>query len=268
VLAAPRLPAEADSVTPGDVTRILDVLRARRAWVVIDTHEGLSDLFLAALEATDHVFALATPDRPSLLNLGRYLGELERLGMTAENISIVLNKSEADGLDLVDMAAQLGRRFEAIVPYSRDVLRSVNVGVPLIVGKPKSRVTTLLTTALSAVLRSRTAAPAPVAKLPVSEPVVDLTEPAGASDGLPEDGGHERDLFLPPTRACSAMASARPMRRCRRLPERLSGGPCRDRGPPRPRIPRPDPLARPQSIWVRSYPALVRSPLPNGPGGL
>ena len=31
VLAAPRLPAEADSVTPGDITRILDVLRARRA---------------------------------------------------------------------------------------------------------------------------------------------------------------------------------------------------------------------------------------------
>ena len=42
VLAAPRLPAEADSITPGDVTRLLDVLRARRAWVVVDTHEGVS----------------------------------------------------------------------------------------------------------------------------------------------------------------------------------------------------------------------------------
>jgi pilus assembly protein CpaE len=83
VLAAPCLPAEADSVTPGDVTRILDVLRARRAWVVIDTHEGLSDLLVAALEATDHVFAVATPDRPSLVNLGRYLAALERLGMAA-----------------------------------------------------------------------------------------------------------------------------------------------------------------------------------------
>src|SRR5205807_2074226 len=60
VLAAPRLPAEADSVTPGDVARILDVLRARRAWVVIDTHDGLGELFVAALEATDHVFAVAT----------------------------------------------------------------------------------------------------------------------------------------------------------------------------------------------------------------
>ena len=139
VLAAPRLPGEADSVTPGDITRILDVLRARRAWVVIDTHEGLSDLFVAALEATDHVFAVATPDRPSLVNLGRFLGALEGLGMAAANISVVLNKAEDDtGLDPVDMVAQLGRRFEAIVPYSRDVSLSVNVGVPLIVGKPKS----------------------------------------------------------------------------------------------------------------------------------
>jgi hypothetical protein len=185
--------------------------------------------------------------------------------MAAENISIVLNKAEADtGLDSVDMAAQLGRRFEAMVPYSRDVLRSVNVGVPLIVGKPKSRVTAFLTTALSAILPSRTTVRTPVARVPVTEPVVDLTDPAGATGQLPEDAVHGTDLHLPPTRTCSAMASARPMRRCRRLPERLSGGPCRDRGPPRPRISPSDP----QSIWVRSYPALVRSPLPNGPRGL
>ncbi|HEY0399642.1 MAG TPA: hypothetical protein VGF00_14700, partial [Acidimicrobiia bacterium] len=153
VLAAPRLPGEADSVTPGDVTRILDVLRARRAWVVIDTHEGLSDLLVAALEATDHVFAVATPDRPSLMNLGRYLAALERLGVALGNISVVLNKAETDtGFEAVDIAAQLGRRFEAMVPYSREVSRSINVGVPLIVGDPRSPVSALLSTALSIVL--------------------------------------------------------------------------------------------------------------------
>ena len=153
VLAAPRLPAEADSITPGDITRILDALRARQAWVVIDTHAGLGDLFRAALEATDHVFAVATPDRPSLVSLGRLLGALDRLGMAAGNISVVVNKVEdATGLDLAAMAAELGRPFEAIIPYSRDVSRSVNIGVPLIVGKPKSAIASVLTTALAAVL--------------------------------------------------------------------------------------------------------------------
>jgi pilus assembly protein CpaE len=154
VLAAPRQPEEADSVTPGDVTRILDVLRARGAWVVIDTHEGLSDLFRAALDATDHVLAVATPDRLSRVSLGRYLGMLERLGVTPAGVSVVLNKAEADST--IDGG-------QIAIPYSRDVPRSINVGVPLIAGKPRSTISTLLTTALSALLSEPLPAePAPV----------------------------------------------------------------------------------------------------------
>ncbi|HEV7685191.1 MAG TPA: hypothetical protein VGQ80_01400, partial [Acidimicrobiia bacterium] len=295
VLAAPRLPGEADSVTPGDVTRILDVLRARRAWVVIDTHEGLSDLFVAALEATDHVFAVATPDRPSLVNLGRYLAALERLGVARGNISVVLNKAETDiGFEAVDIAAQLGRRFEATVPYSREVSRSINVGVPLIVGDPRSRVSALLSTALSIVLPAA-AAPAPAAAAPVpaaatstrsrlrsrhpkaqpettvsSAPLAAPASPpgsmappaapvpvtaAGAAPAVPvdpeplpvvleatrpdqecpHDGLAPIDLSLPPYRHCSTTSPAR-HRRCRRSPERLIGGLCRGRGPPRPGV--------------------------------
>jgi pilus assembly protein CpaE len=268
VLAAPRQPAEADSVTPGDVTRILDVLRARRAWVVIDTHEGLSDLFVAALEATDHVFAVATPDRPSLVNLGRYLATIERLGMAAGNISVVLNKAEAEawglhqppprhtGLDAVGMAAELGRRFEAVVPYSRDVPRSINVGVPLLAGKPRSPISTLLTTALSAVLPGAlkvepvTPAPIPIpirvptaAPLPIPEPLpTHVPEPAPApadsaatvaEEESPEDGPGEIDVSVPAPRPCRAAAPARRVGRCRRSPERPRGAPLgRGRGPP------------------------------------
>jgi pilus assembly protein CpaE len=251
VLAAPRLPAEADSVTPGDVTRILDVLRARRAWVVIDTHEGLSDLFVAALEATDHVFAVATPDRPSLVNLGRYLGALERLGMAAANISVVLNKAWEPhlppptdyGLDAVDMADQLGRRFEAMVPYSRDVPRSINVGVPLIVAKPKSAIANLLTTALSAVLPGNRpveplVAPVPVApavvtpvEIPDPSPVVvDSTSP---DDELVANQPVEIDLSETLVARCPATVRARPVSRCRRFADQPVSCTGRGRGPPR-----------------------------------
>jgi pilus assembly protein CpaE len=172
VLAAPRLPAEADSVTPGDVTRLLDVLRARGAWVVIDTHEGTSDLFGAALEATDHVFAIATPDRPSLVNLDRYLAILGRLGMDARNVTVVFNKAETDA--------------GGAIPYSREVIRSINVGVPLVLGKPNSPLSTLLAKAFSAVLPGAPKAPRPPVRtkpLPVPDPdpipvVVPEPEPA------------------------------------------------------------------------------------------
>ena len=301
VLAAPRLPAEADSVTPGDVTRVLDVLRARGAWVVIDTHEGLGDLFVAAVEATDHLFAVATPDRPSLVNLGRYLEAIERLGIAAGNISVVLNKAEADtGLDPVDMAAELGRRFEAIVPYSREVSRSVNTGVPLIVGKPKSSIAKLLTTAMAAVLpgsRPETApatvavttARAPLAAPALPEPPVD---PSAAGREIRIGTPIETNLTEPRSRPCAATLQARPVSRCRRATESAAGASRRGRDPPYRRIVcEPDPphggrrshrqrcglrppfrvLSRAglsRSIWPDSYPALVRPAPPNGPPGL
>jgi pilus assembly protein CpaE len=174
VLAAPRHPEEADSVTPGDVTRILDVLRARGAWVVIDTHEGLSDLFRAALDAADHVLAVATPDRPSLVNLERYLGMLERLGVARSNVSVVLNKAEG------------GRGFESehlALPYSREVARSINVGVPILVGKPKSNVSALLNSVLSDVVsRAPKPRPQPARNVP-DEPVI-VGEPIEAEVDL------------------------------------------------------------------------------------
>jgi pilus assembly protein CpaE len=240
VLAAPRLPAEADSVTPDDITRILDVLRARGAWVVIDTHEGLGDLFVAALEATDHVFAVATPDRPSLVNLGRYLAAMEGLGIAAGTISVVLNKAEADtGLDPVEMEAHLGRRFEAILPYSREVSRSLNTGVPLIVGKPKSSIAKLLSTAMAAILPGsrpeRVPAPtlpAPTlpAPAPASEPAVDLS--AGGAEFRIE-APLEIDLSEPRSRPCPATARGRPVSRCRRATEPAAGASRRGRDPPR-----------------------------------
>ena len=166
VLPAPRLPAEADAVTPGDVTRLLDVLRSRGAWVVIDTHEGLGDVLAAALDVTDHVFVVATPDRPSLVNLGRYLAVLRRLGMADRNVSVVLNKAEPDtGFDPAALAAEFGRGFAAVVPYSRDVPRSINSGVPVIAGHPKSVIAARLAGAFGAAL------PRPPEVEPEPEPV-------------------------------------------------------------------------------------------------
>jgi pilus assembly protein CpaE len=265
VLAAPTRPAEADSVTPGDVTRLLDVLRARRAWVVVDTHEGFSDVSAAALEATDHVFAVATPDRPSLLNLERFLAALERLGMAAGAISVVLNKAEpGNGFDRDDMAAHLGRPFDAVVPYSRHALRSTNVGVPLLAGQPKSPIARLLATALSVVLPGtppsepgpvRTpAAPSPIpipipvsvpvaAPVPVPTPTADpAPQPpppvvdAAADDSLPGDDSlpddEPVDIDLSSPRPCRAAVPARHTGRCRRSP-RLPGAPLgRCRAPP------------------------------------
>src|SRR5207244_4347186 len=69
VLAAPRRPAEADAITAADVSRLLEILRARADYVVVDTPPNLNDTVLAALDVSDHLLALATADVPSVHNL-------------------------------------------------------------------------------------------------------------------------------------------------------------------------------------------------------
>lgn len=257
VLAAPSRPAEADSVSAGDVVRILDTLRARRAWVVIDTHEGLSDLFVAALDATDHVFAVSTPDRPSLVSLDRFLAVLGRHGMAAGSISVVVNKADSD------MWVDAGRRFDAIVPYSREIPRSLNEGIPLLAGKPKSPISTVLADVLSAALPRRpnpeptvvtpvstTVLPAPLAEAPAP---VD-PDPLESAPGEPVRNGEEPtaveiDLTVPSCRSRSATVRARQPGRCRRSTERAVGSPGRGRAPPPrcgPSGPRPNSATRPR----------------------
>jgi pilus assembly protein CpaE len=281
VLAAPRLPAEADSVMPGDITRILEALRARGAWVVVDTHEGLDDLTLPVLDVVDHVFAVATPDRPSLVNMARYVATLERLGVEPGRVSIVLNKVDSDsGFDPVGMAAELGRQFAAMVPYSRDAARSLNVGVPLITGKPKSHISMLLTAALSRALpgsagpsRStvRVAGAPSVTQPSATDPANPVPTAAAVPCASPRPTGPEEEssaddsqtaigLRHPRSRRCS-IRQARPIGRCRPSVERVAGVPCRGRGPP-PGLPglRPGPLKPLVNRLVPTRPpSLVRS---------
>jgi pilus assembly protein CpaE len=259
VLAAPRRPVEADSITPGDIVRILDALRARGAWVVVDTAEGLGELVVTALDTTDHLITIATPDRPSLVNLGTFLAAVDRLGMAAERVSVVLNKAETDlGLDLDDMARQLGRPFAAVVPYSREVSLSVNLGLPLIASGSRSAVTAALRRAFEGAaadpprrqaVRPKVQVPVPapaVAEPPVAAPVelIDAmpppAEPPAPVAAAPDST--QPAILLRPRR--SHRPATQPGRRSHRSSRPARSGParpskpalaaidCSERGPP------------------------------------
>ncbi len=153
VLAAPRNPAEADAVEPDDVRRLLALLRTRADYVIVDSPTGLSPLVVAALEATDHLYVLATPDRPSLVNLGLFLHAIDGIGPPVECVTALLNKAEPDmGIDPSEMAGYLPGGFAAVLPYDREVPRSVNLGVPILTGESRSPVSAELIRALTPLL--------------------------------------------------------------------------------------------------------------------
>ncbi|MDQ3946977.1 MAG: AAA family ATPase [Actinomycetota bacterium] len=133
-LAAPRNPVEADNVGPGEVARVIEALQSQADWIVIDTPTGLAEHALPAFECTDDLLTVVTSDRPSVHNAGVFLTTLKTLGVTAD-VALVLNKAEADA-DLTGAIAHLPVR--AVLPYDREVTRSVNLGVPLLEGTPES----------------------------------------------------------------------------------------------------------------------------------
>ncbi len=141
VLPAPLDPAEADRVGPEDIGRVLGALQEQFDYVVVDNPTGLGEGTLAALDRSTHLFILAALDLSSVRNLRLFLQTLDRLRIPQDDLSLILNKDQTGvGIDAADIERLFPRGFRSKIPYSRQVPRSMNSGVPLFASEPASLV--------------------------------------------------------------------------------------------------------------------------------
>ena len=153
VLAAPKDPAEADSIDPMDVTRIINAARTRFDYVVVDTPSALNEIVLAAFDLSDTLFTMATLDLPSVRNMGVFLAALERLKIPNENIKLLLNKAETDvGIDVNQVTRLFPQGFTAVLPYAKEVSRSINLGTPVLASSPNAPISRLILDGFSSLL--------------------------------------------------------------------------------------------------------------------
>ncbi len=97
VLPATLRPEEAELVTPELVTRALGVLGAQFRYVIFDLGATLDDKVLAALELSDHIVLIATPELASMHDTRQVLELATRvLNIPAGRIHIVLNHRSPD----------------------------------------------------------------------------------------------------------------------------------------------------------------------------
>jgi pilus assembly protein CpaE len=137
VLAAPKDPSEADQFTTTDVLRVLDALRKRFDYVIVDTPAQLSEIVLAAFDRSDVLFTLATLDLPSVRNMGVFLSTLQRLKIPSDNVRLILNKAESNvGIEIDQVTRLFPQGFSSILPYSKEVSRSINFGLPVLAASP------------------------------------------------------------------------------------------------------------------------------------
>jgi len=139
VLAAPRDPVEADRVTPPDVIRIVEAIRRRFDHIVIDTPAQLSEMVTVSLDLSEQLFVMTTLDLPSVRNMSVFLSTLDRLRIPTDTIQLILNKAESDvGIDIAQVEKLFPQGFRAVLPYAKEVSRSINLGTPVMASSPQS----------------------------------------------------------------------------------------------------------------------------------
>ncbi|MGH9120989.1 MAG: AAA family ATPase, partial [Acidimicrobiales bacterium] len=120
VLAAPREPAEADRISPPDVSRVIRALRKHFGYLVLDTSAQLSEVVLTAMDQSTRLICMATLDLPSMRNMRIFLETLEKLKIPTERTSVVLNKVEPDlGIKIEEANEILHHKIVATLPYSK-----------------------------------------------------------------------------------------------------------------------------------------------------
>jgi len=139
VLAAPFSPADADMIAPKDVYKVIGALRRHFDYVIVDTPAQLSEIVLAAFDHSTRVLCMVTLDLPSIRNMRVFLSTLEKLRINGESIGVVLNKVEDDmGVNINDVQEVLDDKIISVLPYSREVMKSINKGRPALVSAANS----------------------------------------------------------------------------------------------------------------------------------
>ena len=140
VLLAPPTPESADLVTPAYMRKIVEHLRSKHEFVVIDLPSGLSDSSLAVMDVADTIVVLTALEITTIKNVRLFLEVAEQLDYARSKIRLVINRADAaQGIRIADVEASVRRPIDGtIVSDGRLSVLAVNRGVPFVVSHPDS----------------------------------------------------------------------------------------------------------------------------------
>jgi MinD-like ATPase involved in chromosome partitioning or flagellar assembly len=140
VLPAPLRPEDADAVDAARIASVLQIAREMYDAIVIDTAPLFDGPMLTALDRSDQVLLVSTPDVPSMKNIRLALQTLELLGFPTERIALVANRAGMPGgATTKDIAETIGREIRFILPEDAGVPASINSGLPAVVLDPAGK---------------------------------------------------------------------------------------------------------------------------------
>jgi pilus assembly protein CpaE len=137
ILPAPLRPEDAELVTEGKITRLLEVAREWYEVIVVDTSPFFHGPMLATLDRTDELVVVCGLDVPTLKNVRLALQTLELLSFPTKRMRFILNRANSNvGLKKREVEEALKAEISVEVPSERMVPLSVNRGNPAVLAEP------------------------------------------------------------------------------------------------------------------------------------
>lgn len=131
----------ADPVPAQGVAKILRAFQMHFDLVVVDGPAFYSEQMLAAFDAGDLVYVVASLDVVGIKHLTTAVHSLNGIGLSSDRLRVVLNRADSKvGLSPEDVKRVTGLKIDAMVPSSRLVPTSLNKGIPLVTDEPRSDV--------------------------------------------------------------------------------------------------------------------------------
>ncbi|QGJ71441.1 Hypothetical protein PBC10988_31460 [Planctomycetales bacterium 10988] len=142
VLASPRCIRRSQIIGKTVMDRLIALSREHFNLTVLDVDRAFRESHLTSLLQSDLILIILRLDFTSLRNVRQMLMHLEGLGVVREQIELVVNRGgQAKEMRVNQAEIALGRRIFHILPEdTKHVLRSVGLGVPVLVQAPRSKI--------------------------------------------------------------------------------------------------------------------------------
>lgn len=135
ILAAPSRPEYAEKVSSAQFSKVLEYLRQLYAYVVVDTSSYLTEITLAAIDASDLIVLVTTQDIPAIKNCRLFLDLLQTMGVERDRILFAMNRFDKRiNITPERVAENLKQEIASVIPLDEQtVTKAVNRGVPFVI---------------------------------------------------------------------------------------------------------------------------------------
>lgn len=146
LIASPKMPTDAEGVNSNHLEVAFRFLKTRYEYIVVDLPHDFSNFTLEALEASDIILLVTSPEIASVRAASIALETYKQLNYPEENIKVVLNWTfERDGLAHEAIESALHAPIQLVIPYGgRRFINAINRGVPLLQELPEDPISELL----------------------------------------------------------------------------------------------------------------------------